>query len=69
MKFMKKPLIVEAYQWTPDLANRIPNCYWDKQNWWIIIDGEKKKLSSGDWIVTGITGKQYVAKQTYFDIF
>jgi len=69
MRFIKKWLVMEAYQWTPDLTYKTPNYYWDKtkRGWWIVIGGGKKKITRGDWIVTGITGEQAVVKQGDFD--
>ena len=69
MRFIKKRLVMDAYQWTPDLTYKTPNYYWDKnkRGWWIVIGGEKKRITPGDWIVTGITGEQAVVKQDDFD--
>ena len=68
MRFIKKGLVVEAYQWTPDLADKTPNYYRDKKGWWIVIEERKRKISRGDWIVTGITGKKEIVKEADFDI-
>jgi hypothetical protein len=68
MRFIKKGLVVEAYQWTPDLANKNPSFNWDTKSFWILLDGEKKKIGRGDWIVTGLTGKKKIVKEADFDI-
>jgi len=70
MRFIRKGLVVEAYQWTPDLAYKTPNYYWDKtkRGWWIAIGGRKKKIARGDWIVTEITGGKKIVREADFDI-
>ena len=63
MRLIKKKMVLEAYQWTPDLADKTPNYYRDKKGWWIVIEERKRRISRGDWIVTGVTGEQYIAKK------
>jgi hypothetical protein len=64
MRLIKRKLILEAHQWTPDLADKIPNYYRDNKGWWILIEEKRRRISRGDWIVTGISGRQYIVKRT-----
>ena len=70
MRFIRKGLVADAYQWFPYLAHKTPNYYWDetRRGWWIIIGGEKKKIDRGDWIVTEITGKKEIVRDADFDL-
>ncbi len=51
-KYMKKPIIIEAYQTTEELI--IPT-----------LEGDMK-ASIGDYIITGIHGEQYPCKPDIF---
>lgn len=52
-KFMKKPIVVEAYQT-------------DKEVLIQTLEGTMK-ASVGDWIITGIKGEQYPCKPDVFE--
>lgn len=53
MKFMKKPVIVEAYQT-------------DRELYITTLEG-RMHASIGDWIITGVNGEQYPCKPDIFE--
>lgn len=52
-KFMKKPIVVEAYQTNKEVLIQT-------------LEGTMK-ASVGDWIITGIRGEQYPCKPDVFE--
>ncbi|TXK52406.1 hypothetical protein FVR03_01430 [Pontibacter qinzhouensis] len=79
MKFRKKPVIIEAIQYTGELAPAkkfmgIRDADYDTQTRELIIptleDGSKNQVkhvaSVGDWIVKGTTGEFYPVKPEIF---
>jgi hypothetical protein len=71
-KFRKKPVIIEAEQWFPgkridgvvlsgnpdDLREQIPVV--------VTLEGAMR-VSSGDWIITGVAGERYPCKPQIFE--
>ena len=76
MKFRKKPIVIEAEQFFPDIkpwpdgvreiihGNETPDYFWIDT-----LEGGHM-VGTGDWIITGIQGEKYpckpgIFKQTY----
>jgi len=72
MKFRKKPIEVEAIQYTGENKNEIKEFVGD----YILLDWRKNislhtlegdmKISIGDWIIKGIKGEFYPCKRDIF---
>ena len=69
--FVKRPIIVEAVQWTGDNEREI-----ETLNAKVIVDGKTLFISTlegvmsasvGDWIIKGIAGECYPCKPEIFD--
>lgn len=65
MKFRKKPIIIEAYQFFYPEDDSFPNavsgdCY-KKDGQWYYMDALKDshKINNGDWIMVGVDGEEY----------
>jgi hypothetical protein len=73
-KFRKKPVVIEAFQLTPDV------CGWDDLPVWArrkvyvhptgattisTLEGEMR-ANSGDWIIRGVKGEVYPCKPDIF---
>lgn len=68
-KYRKKPVVVEAVQWFPDRTvegvctcpsdeyGRVPHVH--------TLEGALR-VSSGDWIITGVKGERYPCKPDIF---
>ncbi len=83
MKFRKKPVVVEAVQWTGDNASAIKqfagvavHCYEDSDYADNSSLGWKCKVATlegtmearhGDWIIKGVKGEFYPCKPDIFD--
>lgn len=79
MKYVKKPVVVEAIKYQAELGNnRVMN--WLAQQGanvanWLFHDGGitiptlegAMKVSDGDWIIKGIKGEFYPCKSDIFD--
>jgi hypothetical protein len=77
MKYRKKPVVIEAFQWTgqrphdwPEWATNWP------QGWVTLIEGRdlvvdtlegRMSASLGDWIIKGVKGELYPCKPDIFD--
>lgn len=76
-KYRKKPIVVEAEQWFPPdweghyskYANRL-GVYWEEwgKEFRINTLEGSHKVSSGDWIITGVKGEKYPCKPDIFEI-
>jgi hypothetical protein len=66
-KFRKKPVVIEAWQYTGDNFHgpllRGPN---ETQAYIETLEGPLN-VSDGDWIITGVKGEQYPCKPDIFD--
>jgi hypothetical protein len=71
MKFRKKPVVIEAVQWTGDNLSEIQRFYRPNE----ILIGDKIVISTlggtitadkGDWILKGIKGEYYPCKPDIF---
>jgi hypothetical protein len=66
MKFRKLPVVIDAFQWFPEMGTvggvivhggiaRIPT-----------LEGDHE-VSPGDWIITGVKGENYACKPDVFE--
>lgn len=78
MKFRKKPVVVDAIQWTGDNAEEVQAFLFNRHqyaaNGWVkghYVDiGTLEGLmtaSIGDWIIRGIKGEHYPCKPDIFE--
>ena len=72
MKFRKKPVIIEAVQWTSENLSEVQEFYRKES----ILIGDRIVIetlegvmyaSIGDWIIKGIKGEFYPCKPDIFD--
>lgn len=77
MKFRKKPVVIEAYQWinpnTVEGEARVDNkdVYRDKDSstgWSINTLEGKHEVTNYDWIITGVKGEKYPCKPDIFEM-
>lgn len=83
MKFRKRPIIIEAEQWSPGTSvagvRRIPPTRVDlTKTRGILVDRAERNVvdtlegpldvSPGDWIITGIKGEKYPCKPDIFEL-
>lgn len=76
MKFRKKPVEIEAWQFTPDRPTFVPS--WIKLAWFHRMGtrdimllptlGGDIKAFPGDWIIKGVQGEVYPCKPDIFDM-
>jgi hypothetical protein len=78
MKYRKKPVVIEAVQWTgsnePEIAAFCPDAYWDgelpinaKNGVLIVKTLEGQHVASfGDYIIRGVAGEYYPCKPKIF---
>lgn len=75
-KFRKKPVVIEAVQWTGNNANEINDFVPAKDSLWMAgmdfmalsimtLEG-KMHASKGDWIIKGVKGEFYPCKPDIF---
>lgn len=77
-KFRKKPVVIEAYQWYPNMVLTTPpsrDLAWQGQ---VYKDSDSKtgfsidtlegkhEVTPGDWIITGVKGEVYPCKPDIF---
>ena len=71
-KFRKKPVIVEAVQWTGENLDEIeafaPDCAFYNRTNGILIDTLEGLMEAklGDWIIKGVQGEFYPCKPDIF---
>lgn len=78
-KFRKKPVVIEAVQWTGEFydCDDMPVWLIDAEEQRVIFDGELQRkvistlegpitASAGDWIVRGVKGELYPCKPDIF---
>jgi hypothetical protein len=77
VKYRKRPIVIDAIQWTGDNINQIWGAFGatdlygptEKNPTWIIIgtlEGEMR-ADLGDWIIRGVKGELYPCKPDIFD--
>lgn len=74
MKFRKKPVVIEAEQWWPDKEINGVRIIYDvdsnkniKQYGAIDTLEGVMRVSSGDWVITGVNGEKYPCKPDIFE--
>jgi len=64
-KFRKKPVVIDAFQWFPDLG-AIGGVVVERGVFYIpSLEGDMH-VSPGDWIITGVKGERYPCKPDIF---
>ena len=67
MKFRKKPIVIEATQFFTT-GNWPQPVYMDGGDYFInTLEGNRFRISEGDWIITGIKGETYACKPDIFE--
>lgn len=76
MKFRKKPIVIEASQYAPNMA-QLPPGVWEEWsmpgnsgNCTACIDTPEgcMTVSPGDWVITGVKGEHYPCKPDIFSL-
>lgn len=74
MKFRKKPVIIEAIQYTSDNINDVARFVGDEANWSPCSDSYDIETlegtmtaQHGDWIIKGVQGEFYPCKPDIFE--
>jgi len=75
MKFRKKPVVVEARQWTGKNADEIIVFMWGDYQFGDVVPGKPITIHTlegdhqadiGDWIIKGVKGELYLCKPDIF---
>jgi len=66
MKFRKKPVVIEAYQWFPGMARDEVFILTGNRPVIKTLEGFMN-VSPGDWIITGVKGVKYPCKPDIFE--
>ena len=72
MKFVKKPVVIEATQWFKFgdhhavKKRMLGNVLDDSENGWIETLEGGHIVAPGDWIITGVMGEHYPCKDEIF---
>lgn len=80
MKFIKKPVVIEAVQWNPTTNGTKPNGWpksWTSASKWkvsaislqLFIPTREGEMAAnpGDWIIRGVKGEFYPCKPDIFE--
>ena len=67
MKFRKKPIVVEATQWFPDMGQQLGVEYHPDESYHIPTLEGNMLVNPGDWIITGVKGEKYPCKPDIFE--
>ena len=70
MKFRKKPVVIEAFQWFPkmgEVGGITRSSGMNVKTYEIQTLEGRHLVSSGDWIITGIKGEKYPCKPDIFE--
>jgi len=65
MRFRKRPIEIEAEQWTPEKQVDGVTLRPDGTGWIETLEGGHI-VSPGDWIITGVAGEKYPCKPDIF---
>ena len=77
MKFMKKPVVIEATQWFKNGDHHavlsapldvVPDGYILDYNGWVQTLEGGHIVTPGDWIITGVKGEHYPCKPDIFEM-
>ena len=74
MKFRKRPIVVEAFQWLPGTVQEWPTWFHASGGYWTLTNNRlfirtkagSMEASPGDWIIKGIAGELYPCKPDIF---
>lgn len=68
MKFRKKPIVIEAFQWWPNMKSYGGVIHQDPDDDYGVIDTLEgtMRVGAGDWIITGVAGEVYPCKDSIF---
>jgi hypothetical protein len=69
VKFRKKPVVIEAFQWNESMGCVGPICRQPGEGMPHYIQTLEGSLfvSDGDWIITGVKGEHYPCKPDIFE--
>ena len=72
-KFRKKPVVIDAYQFTPELNQPWPSGVMEDKNsptgysiGTLENVAQGHEVTPGDWIITGVKGEKYPCKDAIF---
>ena len=78
MKFIKKPVVIEATQWFKNgdhpavkkrmIGDVVTNAWTESENGWIHTLEGGYIVTPGDWIITGVKGEHYPCKPDIFEM-
>jgi len=66
-KYRKKPVIIEAEQFFPEMDTWPEGVYTNCEAYFIATLEGKHIVTPGDWIITGIKGEKYPCKPDIFE--
>ena len=74
MKYRKKPIVVEAFQWNPEYpvpewfidAKREGAMLYEGDHLFFVTPGGTMTAQDGDWIIKGVKGEFYPCKPDIF---
>lgn len=68
-KYQKRPIVIEAFQWWPDMGSHGGVYHENPDDDCGLIDTLEGRMmvSAGDWIITGIKGELYPCKPDIFE--
>ena len=72
MKYRKKPVVVEAFQWFPNMGEiggveYYPPGEIGRKPIVKTLEGHSYEVTTGDWIITGVKGEKYPCKPDIFE--
>lgn len=76
MKYRKKPVIIEAFQWYPDETPDVLPDWFTCRSCWDIRDDVltiatlegAMRVGVGDWVIKGVKGELYPCKSDIFEM-
>lgn len=66
-KFIKKPIVIEAFQWFPNMGPQGGVEYHPDEGYHIPTPEGNMLVADGDWVITGVEGEKYPCKPYIFD--
>ena len=67
MKFVKKPVVIEATQWFKNGDHPAVTQFEGDKGWVETLEGGHV-VTPGDWIITGVKGEHYPCKPDIFEM-
>ena len=73
MKFRKKPIVIDAFQWLPHMGEvggvvYHPPGMAGRKPIVKTLEGHSYEVTAGDWIITGVKGERYPCKPDIFQM-